>query len=377
MAVRRYKYDPTRFQIDYYPRGRSGPRKMPVLPAGTTEEEARAIEQSINAARKSDRKPTATVSATVEELFPLYLDHAELYSATSTVADLKVVWKAHLKEFFSSYRAADIDKNIMTAYAKYRKALRSKITDPRKENSLNKTINKSMYYLSGFLTYCEENIKGFKRHPGFALEPLPYQRPIPMVLTFDETVRLIKAAEPFYRALLLTVSNCALRINEARQLRWNDIDFDNAVIKVRQKGGRENIKPMSRWLVKELKALRKAATTEYVFQSLRAQGQAKPFNTIRKGLARAVEAAGITKRVYPHLIRHSIATHLLGGGTDLRTIQHLLGHTSVETTQWYTHVQTEHTRKAIEMAGFDRVFTTGGKKKTSDCKTKKKSGSKR
>ncbi len=81
----------------------------------------------------------------------------------------------------------------------------------------------------------------------------------------------------------------------------------------------------------------------YIFVSKR-NGQ--PIRDIRKAIARAKRKAGITKKIYPHLLRHSFATHLLGKNVNLRTIQQFLGHSQVGTTEWYTHVTQGHLQDA-------------------------------
>ncbi len=102
---------------------------------------------------------------------------------------------------------------------------------------------------------------------------------------------------------------------------------------------------MSRnWLQAEL--LKIEAESGYIFPSRRDKN--KPVVDIRKCIKDACKTAKITKRVHPHLLRHTFATHLLDKGTDIRIIQKLLGHAELQTTQWYTQVSTELTREAID-----------------------------
>lgn len=379
MAVRRYKHDPTRWQIDYYPRGRGGPRKMPVLPAGTTEEEARALDESLSRARRQKAETALHINATVGELFPLYLKYAEDYRAKSTAKDYATVWQAHLKGFFSPYIAAAADKNLMMAYVKFRKTERPGLTDREKINSFNKTINKEQFYFSGFLSWCEETISGFKKHDNYAAVPLPYHRPKPIILTFQETIDFIMACDQLYRVFFLAVANMALRKSEALSMEWPHLDITNRVARFIQKGGHATLKPFSLWLARELEKLKKQATgpdgkvkSKYVFQSP-ATHKEQPVQNVRRAIERAAAKAKITKRLYPHLVRHSIATHILSKGGDLRSLQKLLNHADIGTTEWYTHLDISHMRSAVDKAGFDRVaFTTRRKRENNSTKSKGK-----
>jgi len=132
---------------------------------------------------------------------------------------------------------------------------------------------------------------------------------------------------------------------EAAGLKWEDVDFDNRAVRTRQKGGTFKILPMTEPLVTALTGIKpqKLAPGDHIFISRRT---GRPIVNIRKAIENACEAAGIVKHVNPHLFRHSFATHLLGNGINLRTIQTMLGHADIDTTEWYTHVAMDHLREA-------------------------------
>jgi integrase len=90
----------------------------------------------------------------------------------------------------------------------------------------------------------------------FRIETLPHKRPVPMVLSPEEVPGILKAAEPFYRAFFLCLYTLGLRMNEARQLKWEDIDFKAHAVRIQQKGGTRKILPLSAWTVEEITALR-------------------------------------------------------------------------------------------------------------------------
>jgi site-specific recombinase XerD len=164
------------------------------------------------------------------------------------------------------------------------------------------------------------------------------ERRLPVVLSREEVARFLAAADAKHRALLLTMYATGLRVSEAVQLLPSDIDSSRMVIRVRQgKGKKDRYLPMPLKLLKALRdhwrALRPAT---WIFECRR--GRHVSTNTVEMWCAAARQAAGISKAVTPHTLRHCYATHLLEGGTDLRTIQILLGHTSLGTTAIYLHV---------------------------------------
>lgn len=166
------------------------------------------------------------------------------------------------------------------------------------------------------------------------------KRKVPIVLSMEEVARLLEGASSLkIRAILMTIYDCGLRLSEARQLRVADIDSKRRVIRVEQgKGRRERCVKLSEKLLATLRDYYRAyRPTTWLFEN---KESLEPLNetTIQRSFHRARLAAGITKRVTVHSLRHSYATHLLELGTDLRRIQVTLGHRSVRTTQIYTHV---------------------------------------
>lgn len=167
-------------------------------------------------------------------------------------------------------------------------------------------------------------------------------RTMPVVLSVEEVSALFDAAAfPKHRALLKAMYSSGLRLNEARQLRLVDIDSDRMVIHVKKaKGGKERYVMLARLLWEELRAYlggKNPPTGACLFPG---NDPDKPLSdrSIQKVIKTAARRAGISKRVTPHTLRHSFATHLLESGTNIRVIQALLGHRSLNTTAIYTHV---------------------------------------
>lgn len=186
----------------------------------------------------------------------------------------------------------------------------------------------------------------------FMAEKIPYpKRPkhLPTVLSQEEITRLLNAARSLkHRALLMALYGAGLRVSEACRLTIGDIDGSRMVIHVHQaKGNKDRDVMLSPVLLETLRQYWKVSRPKHwLFPGY---GTDKPMTTKSVFLmVRSVAArAKITKTVSPHTLRHSFATHLLEFGTDLRTIQLLLGHADVRTTIIYLQVSQQHIRKIV------------------------------
>ncbi len=194
-------------------------------------------------------------------------------------------------------------------------------------------------------------VRTLKRHE--FREDLPYpkdHRRLPTVLSLEEVARLINAAGNLLRrALLMTLYGTGMRRTEVSLLKVSDIDSQRMMIRVeRGKGGAGRDIPLSPALLETLReywSWKKPRT--YLFASSESKrGKEQPISdkTVWYACKEAARHAGLTKRVSPHTLRHSFATHLLESGTDLRTIQILLGHGDLETTAKYLHLSQRHLR---------------------------------
>lgn len=165
------------------------------------------------------------------------------------------------------------------------------------------------------------------------------ERRRPVVLSRSEVRAFLDAiADPKHRTFLLTLYSTGLRLAEGLNLVPEDIDSKRMVIRVRQgKGHKDRYVPLAPKLLLELREhYRRTRPTTWLFEARPGRPMSKA--PIQKACAPACRKAGLTKRVTPHVMRHSFATHLLEAGTDLRTVQLLLGHRSLGTTAVYLHV---------------------------------------
>jgi len=181
--------------------------------------------------------------------------------------------------------------------------------------------------------------KGFSR-----IKTPKIKRNVPEVLSKEEVKALINACRSDKSRLLIELLySSGLRVSECLNLRVEDIDFDEKICVVKQgKGKKDRITVLSENLAQSLKAFLKKQgfSSGIIFKNK--HGKSLSVRNAQKIVSRAARRAGIDKRVTPHKLRHSFATHLLDSGVSIRVIQELLGHSNLQTTQIYTRVSREH-----------------------------------
>ena len=154
-------------------------------------------------------------------------------------------------------------------------------------------------------------------------------------------------------AILETIYSCGLRVSELSALRVCDIDFQEQLARVRGKGKKERQVPVGEPALDAIqgyweKLLQPPTGEQPVFLARRESIEPVSSRVLQLRLKRYLVAAGLDPRLTPHKLRHSYATHLLDAGADLRSVQELLGHAHLVTTQVYTHVSTERLKKAYD-----------------------------
>ncbi|HET9103277.1 MAG TPA: site-specific tyrosine recombinase XerD [Solirubrobacteraceae bacterium] len=192
--------------------------------------------------------------------------------------------------------------------------------------------------------------------PTSELRPPRSPSRLPKVLSRDEVLRLLaqpqgrSPAAQRDRALLETMYACGLRASEAITLELSELDLEAGMLRARGKGSKERIVPIGSKAIETLALYLQQARPRlvglrdepHVFVNLRGTG------LTRQGLYKIVQghakSAGLDQRMSPHTLRHTFATHLLAGGCDLRSLQEMLGHADIGTTQIYTHLSTERLR---------------------------------
>jgi integrase/recombinase XerD len=181
---------------------------------------------------------------------------------------------------------------------------------------------------------------------------------LPMVLTESQVHRLFAAFETArMRVLFMTVYAAGLRISEASRLETRDIDAARGVIHVRGKGGKERLVMLSPRLLVILRAYWKQERPKAPWLFAGKTGNHIAPDVARQAFKKAAAQAKLSKKVTPHVLRHSFATHLLEAGTDLRIIQVLLGHGSIKSTTRYVRVSASTIRKT--KSPLERLKKTG------------------
>lgn len=192
-------------------------------------------------------------------------------------------------------------------------------------------------------------IQTLKRPWSIADTPYPKKRyRLPTILSQEEVAQLIDAAPtPFYRTILMTLYGTGVRRTELTLLKISDIDSRRMVVRIQGGKGRQDRDVMlSPVLLEELRAhwrrLRKKCV--WLFPGNRSHSGDQPITdkTPYNACVEAARRAGIKKRIYPHVLRHCFATHLLESGADLHTIQILLGHHDLKETARYLHLSQRH-----------------------------------
>ena len=224
------------------------------------------------------------------------------------------------------------------------------------------TVARRLACLRSFFRYC--NREGIcDKNPARPLRTPRAGRKLPHFLTTDEVGKLLIAPPANKddglrdRAILETIYSAGLRVAELVALSLKDFDRAQGILRVLGKGRKERIAPvgsyaikaLTRWLeVRSPDSTAAAAERDAVF--LNRFGRRLTTRSIGRMLEKHIATAGLSTQTSPHTLRHSFATHLLDGGADLRSVQELLGHKSLTTTQIYTHVSTRRLRETYESA---------------------------
>ncbi len=186
-------------------------------------------------------------------------------------------------------------------------------------------------------------------------------RNLPHDLTPSEVTRLIhseNAENPLglrNRAILEVFYATGARVSEVCDVKLSDVDLDSRTVRLFGKGSRERMTPLGKPAVDALRRYVEESRPHFrsevvlpLWLFLSRAGKRMHRASVFRIVKQAALRAGITKNVYPHLLRHSFATHMLEGGANLRAVQILLGHSSLDTTQIYTHVHQPHLAEAYE-----------------------------
>lgn len=221
------------------------------------------------------------------------------------------------------------------------------------------TVNRHISSLKSFFNYLvDESI--IKVSPMEEVSSLKKAKKLPKYLSISEVDKLLNIplnSEFDYRnkAMLELMYATGLRVSELVSIEYSNIDFENSIIRINGKGKKERIIPLgevaSYYLKVYLNDYRSKLLKRNTYNQVFLNNHGKPitrqgFNYILENIR---ELTGITKEITPHVLRHSFATHLLEGGADIRSIQEMLGHENISTTNIYTEVVNDVLRSNYEM----------------------------
>lgn len=234
--------------------------------------------------------------------------------------------------FFVQKMLNRVGKNAVDLTEDDAKMYLAEMFDTKSKNTIMLAAAALKFYYSEILGKEMGNIKIPKK-----------DKTLPEVLSKDEVKKLIESTDNVKSRLIVSLLySSGLRVSELVNLKVSDLNLDENTGWVRRgKGSKDRLFAVSQNLAEEIREYLKERPNQYLFS------KDKPLTTrnIQKIIKGTKQRAGITKKVTPHTLRHSFATHLLEQGTDIRIIQSMLGHSSLSTTQVYTHVSNEQIKK--------------------------------
>jgi len=305
-----------------------------------TYDEAVVYEQELkkHLSAKKEKKALYTIQSVAFE----YLEHVRIHQSAETFRNKRRMLIKHILPFFGNFTFDLITERFIDAYkARRLREIQEKGVKGYREVNLELLCLSNMAKFAFERGYSSSLMKGIKK--------LPYRRRLPEPLDIDTALKFVNAAkeEPFYYALFLCLYHAGMRKNEAFNLKWSDVLFEYNLIKVTKgKGNKERFVPMSYTLRNALITLKaiKTDANPFVFPSPRT---GKRLTDVRRAIRRIAKRAGIERRISPHQLRHTFATHLLEQGIDIRAIQALMGHEQITTTQIYTKVALPVLQQAV------------------------------
>jgi len=229
----------------------------------------------------------------------------------------------------------------------------------REEGLSSRSLARHLTAIRGFYAFLLRESKIDADPTAFLRSPRQWKN-LPKLLTKEEIERLLQAPDSKKptglrdRAMVELLYASGLRVTELCGLRIADLDRDLGVVRVFGKGSKQRLVPVGRaalatlgeYMAQGRPALMRGRSSQYLFVT--ARGGPLTRQGFWKALRQHGLRAGITRTLTPHVVRHSFATHLLEGGADLRSLQTMLGHVDIGTTQIYTHVLRSRLRKTVD-----------------------------
>jgi integrase/recombinase XerC len=237
--------------------------------------------------------------------------------------------------------------------------VRSYLAELLRRGSSRATVQRRLFAIKAYFRWRELNAG--KPNPVYTMRSPKAEKRLPQVLNERDTVLLIEADNSLNararlrdRAILEVLYSAGLRVSELTGLDWRDIDEQLGLVMIRSgKGNKDRLIPIGEPALEALRAWRAVMPRKPVAECpviTNLRGSRLTPRAVQKIVARRLSVSGVNIPITPHGLRHGFATHMLNAGADLRSIQEMLGHSSLATTQRYTHVSVGHLKEVYHRA---------------------------
>ncbi len=273
--------------------------------------------------------------------FIRYISYQKNYSQHTVSA-----YRADLEQFisFAGQNLDAIDLEVLRNFLFY---LKNRQYNPR-------SSGRKIAAIKSFFNFLVR--RGYvKKNPALLISSPKLPERLPSFLTYEEVEKILDAANGTDqqglrdRAMMELLYSSGLRVGELVSLKIHDINILEGTVKVKGKGSKERIVPVGSYALNYLfDYLKKRSGFRSDFVFLNKKGKVLTTRSVERIVKKYAKKAGIIKKITPHTFRHSFATHLLDRGADLRTVQEMLGHSDIATTQIYTHITIQRLKELYE-----------------------------
>ncbi|MBF0331109.1 MAG: tyrosine recombinase XerC [Candidatus Omnitrophica bacterium] len=257
-------------------------------------------------------------------------------------------YRLDLEEFFKFHGSEDVKGVDYPALRRFLAQLRSLDRKPR-------SVARKLSSLRSFFKYLQrEGV--VEKNPAALVQSPKLDKSLPHFLSEEDAIRLVESPEDDRlsnlrdKAIFETLYSTGIRVSELVGLSLQDVDLISNIIKVFGKGKKERIMPIGDKACTAIQTYLDARDNKSEAIFLNRSGTRLSTRSIRNVINKHITKEAFAQKVHPHMFRHSFATHMLDRGADLRSVQELLGHVNLSTTQIYTHLTTDRLKKVYEKA---------------------------
>lgn len=262
-------------------------------------------------------------------------------------------YQIDLRQFNDFTSGIDIDRIDYLTLRRY-------LAELKKKGGSKRTVARKLSSIRSFFRFlCRDGY--LKNNPALMLSGLKLDRRLPSFLTINEVTKLIETPQDNLsglrdKAIFETLYSTGIRVSELVGLDIEDVDFISGSVRVLGKGKKERLIPIGDSALRAIEGYLQAQSKSVLNNRQRGPlflnrfGKRLTSRSVERNLNKYIRIAGLKQGISPHSLRHSFASHLLDRGADLRSVQELLGHSSLSTTQIYTHLTAERLKSAYDKA---------------------------